>query len=171
MTLFRGERVIGRYGGSPVTSLFRQQVLAIQRAGGGVVNARTLLRNAGFRFRNQAVTDIFREIRGIDAKATRLNSIRNDFRPTRATISRVNMRFRTRFRYSGRVRLRDALSGERIDFNVTFGDDRLLTSGEIREGIERIAEKGMAKGGPGYFEEPELVSVSLTSVLEGERIE
>lgn len=167
MTLFRGERTIGRYAATNVSALFRQQAQSIFNAGGGVVNARTLLRGVGFRFGNASMTRMFREFREIASKRGPVNSIRDAFRPTSNTITRVGFRMKTRFSYQGQITLRDANTGERISFGANFGDDRLLTAGEIRERLEAIAEQAQIKGGPGYFEESEIESISITGVLEG----
>lgn len=168
MVLFRGASAIGRYGGSSVSALFRNEALALQRAGAGVVQSRNLLRDVGFRFSNQAVTDLFREFRSIAGKSAGLRNIPLDFRPGINTVSRVNMSFRTRFQYTGIARLVDAETGIVQDVPVAFGDDRLLTRREIEERIRAIGEQVADKGGINYeLANPTVDAVNLTSVLEG----
>lgn len=166
MTLFRSDRIIGRYAATNVSALFRQQAQAIFTAGGGVVNARTLLRGVGFRFGNASMTAMFREFREIAAKRGPINSLRNEFRPTANTITRVGVRFRTRFNYQGQITMRDAVSGERVTFGANFGDDRLLTGEEIRDRLQAIAEQAEIKGGPGYFDDAQIVNIQITGGLE-----
>ena len=117
----------GRYGPTNVSGTFRNQALMIHRAGGGVVDARGLLRGVGFRFSNAALTQMFREFNEAAAKAVGVNSIRDDFRPTQRTITQTGMRFKTRYQYSGIARLRDLETGITADIRVQFGDQRLLT--------------------------------------------
>lgn len=134
------------------------------------MQARTLLRGTGFRFSNQAMTDLFREFRSIAAKSTGLRNIPLDFRPGINTVSRVQMSFRTRYQYTGIARLRDFDTGIIQDVAVSFGDDRLLTRRQIEERIRAIGEQVADKGGINYeLETADVDDIIMTAVLEGLR--
>ena len=161
-------KTIGRYGRTSISAEFRTQALSIFRAGGGVVDARTLLRESGWRFGNQSMTELFREFRAGAIASRNVNRIRDDLRPTSRTITQTNMRFSRQFQYTGKIRLFDRVTGIASDLSVQFGDDRLLTAGEIRERIEAIGERVALQGGPDYdMEEPTLERGRITGVLSG----
>jgi len=142
----------------------------IKLAGGGVVNARTLLRSVGFRFSNSAMTSLFREFRAIELRAPGLSRIPLAFRPGIATISRINLSMRTRYQYTGIAKLVDIELGIEQEISVSFGDDRLLTRREILERMEAIAEQVANLGGQNYdMDDAKVDSIDLTAVLEGSR--
>jgi len=168
MVLLRGAgTTIGRYGGVNVSSLFRQSAVRLLNSGLGVVRTRDILRrDIGFQFRDAAVSAINQEIRAISARASGLNRIRGDFRP-RSTLSKVNMKFSTRFQYTAEVSWIRRFDGERITSNLRFGDDRLLTGDELRGRFRDIADQIDQGGGPTGLEGADIERIQLTSAMEG----
>ena len=167
MVIFSGSRTIGRYGSSNITANFRRDALALFRSGVGVTQSRALLREQGYRFSNNAMTALGREFREIRNKGAALNSIRNDARPTRRTISQTQMRFKRQYQYSGTVTLKD-INGIRQEVAVNFSSDTLHTGGEIRERFQATGESVALRGGINYeLEEPEIERVSITGLMRG----
>lgn len=169
MTLFHGARTFGRYGGTRVSGEFVNQALALFRQGVGASDARQILRLTGFRFRNQAITDFWREQRHLQQAGRALRFLREDFKPGPRTLTRVNRFFARRYQFSGVVRVTDPAMGVEREFNVSFGSDRLPTRAEIRERFEAIMERAMDTGQRGgYFGEiGEILDVEITAAMEG----
>lgn len=145
----RRARTFGTYSGVRVDVPFVQQVTSLFRQGVGTVQARALLREAGFRFRDSAFNAVRNEIRLVDIRGSRLENLRLDARPGVNTLVQTNREFTRNYQYTARVQLIDPITGDLTDLPIQFGDDRLLTRQEIIERAEAIAEQVADKGGPG----------------------
>lgn len=164
---FRGvARTFGRYSGVRVSSEFVQQINSLFRQGIGTTQSRSLLRGAGFRFRDSAFNSVRNEIRLTSIRGSRLDSLRLDARPSRNTLVQTNREFRRNFMYTARVDIINPETGEISSLPVEFGDDRLLTRAELIERAESIAEQVANKGGPGSdVAEAEVGQVHLTGAM------
>lgn len=164
---FRGvARTFGSYSGVRVSSEFVQQVSSLLSQGIGTTQSRSLLRGAGFSFRDSAFDAVRREITSITTRGSRLDSLRLDARPSVNTLVQTNREFRRNFMYSARVDLINPLTGEITSLPIDFGDDRLLTRAELIERVEAIAEQVAGKGGPGSdVEGTEVGQVTLTGAM------
>ena len=145
----RSARTFGTYSGVRVDSAFAQQVVSLHRQGIGTVQARSALREAGFRFRDSAFNAVRNEARLIEVRGSRLDSLRLDARPSVNTLTQTNREFQRNFQYTAQVQIIDPLTREIRELSVSFGDDRLMTRAELIERAESIAEQVAEKGGPG----------------------
>lgn len=160
--------VIGRYGGAPVGAPFFSQVAHAYHSGARVTETRRGLRSTGFTFPNQAVTEIYAELRRIEAAERGLNSLRMDARPGRRTLTPVSRYFDTRYHYTAQVRLRGVPEGVRDSYPVEFGSDRLMTREEIIARAESIVEQAVNTAiNEGCMEEGAAFETRLTGALEG----
>ncbi len=164
---FRGvARTFGSYSGVRVSSEFVQQINSLINQGIGTTQSRSLLRGAGFRFRDSAFNAVRNEIRLTSIRGSRLDSLRLDARPAANTLTQTNREFRRNFMYSARVDLVNPLTGEIFSLPVEFGDDRLLTRQELIERAEAIAEQVAEKGGPTYeIADAQVGTVHLTGAM------
>lgn len=162
------ERIFGRYGGVGVTNTFFNQVARAFYEGARVTETRAGLRATGFTFPNQAVTDIFRELRTIQSRERGLNSIRNDARPGPLTLTPVNRNLGRRYQYTARVTFGETeIFPSKVE-GRQFTSDDLLTAGEIRERFAAIVERSLETAiNNGCLEEDVDVDIQLTAVLEG----
>lgn len=159
-------RTFGRYSGVRVSSEFVQQVNSLIQQGIGTTQSRSLLRGAGFRFRDSSFDAVRREINLTSVRGSRLDNLRLDARPAANTLVQTNREFRRDFMYSARVEMVNPLTGEITSLPVDFGDDRLLTRAELIERAEAIAEQVADKGGPGSdVSGTEVGQVTLTGAM------
>lgn len=141
VTVARGS---GRYGGVPVRGDVLNAINQSFREGLGVTRTREILREAGFAFRNQVITERFRELRLADSVSGNLRFINQNARPAGGTLVQRNIHARTRFTYTGRLRFLDTISGQRADKPFQFGSDTALTRNQIETRAADIANQVQA---------------------------
>lgn len=165
--LFRGvPRTFGAYSGVRVSTEFLQQVSSLLHQGIGTVESRSLLRGAGFRFRDSAFNAVRNEVRLAGVRGSRLDSLRLDARPGPRTLVQTNREFQREFFYTAQVELIDPETGEVRLLPVDYGDNSLLTRAEMIERAEAVAEQVAAKGGIGSdLIGIEVGQVTLTSAM------
>lgn len=129
----------GRYGGVPVRGDVLQRMNQAFRGGLGVTRTREILRTEGFRFRNQVVTDRFRELRTADAASGNLQFLSPNARPGARTLIQRNIRSRTRYTFTGNLNFIDPADGSRAVRTFQFGTDELLTRSQIEAKAREIA--------------------------------
>ncbi len=167
MTLFGRNVIFARFRGGPVNVGLSSEARRLFERGVGVTAARDQLRAAGLRFSNQAFTDLVGEFRGIQGKQVGLSRLPDDFRPGRRLITFSPRTFKTQRLYTGFIRLRSEALGLDREIPFSFGDDRLLTAGEIRERAEAIAEQSIDSSSIGWGEAGfETGDVVLTAAIE-----
>lgn len=164
---FRGvARTFGSYSGVRVSSEFVQQVTSLFNQGIGTTEARSLLRGAGFRFRDSAFNAVRNEIRLTGIRGSRLDSLRLDARPSVNTLTQTNREYRRNFFYTATARVRDPVTGSMLTIPAEFGDDRLLTRAEIIERVEAIIEQTILNSPDACIMEGSLIeNVHLTGAM------
>jgi len=136
----------GRFAGVTVSSQQMQFIDAAFREGQTLISTQRGLQNLGMGVRRAAISERRGELSGIQTRVPSLRSIRDDFKPTSRTIQPVHQQLRTRFRYKGFIKGLDAITGDDTFFNISFGDDTLLTRRNIDDRLRGIANKAVAGG-------------------------
>lgn len=158
----------GRYGGVPVRGDVLNAINQSFREGLGVTRTREILRTQGFTFRNQVITDRFRELRAADSVSGNLQFVSPNARPARQTLIQRNINSRTRFTYTGRLRFHDPVSGDSVIRPFQFGSDENLTRSQIDARARQIANSIQAAQdiNPSYEEVFELEDIDLLNAFE-----
>lgn len=154
---------VGRYGAlgrfSGISEALRNAVVSRLADGQGITKIRTALRGSGFKFTNQAMSEIKAEFQTIQAAGG-------------AEVD-VAMKFGTRYRYYGTAHMVDA-EGVEQDVPLMFGHNERLSDEAIRQRFESTAEQVQDKGGirnrQGNYElgeDIEIEDITITGRLRG----
>lgn len=136
----------GRFAGVNVTATQMQFIDSAFREGRTLISTQTGLQSLGLGLRRAAISERRGELAGIMKRIPSLRSVRDAFRPTDRTIQPVRQQLQSQFRYKGFIRGVDSVTGTENFLNISFGDNELLTLGEIKNRFRSIANKAVAGG-------------------------
>jgi hypothetical protein len=132
-----------RYTTGAVTYDVRSEVLRLLEQGKKVTNIRNEMRAAGFKLRNQTVSDIVKESKVITDNRLKLSRLTRG--SPRRMVSPTVTEFTTRYMYHGEGILsivRGGVIGDKFSRDIQFGSNELLSAERIRERFFDIIQKG-----------------------------
>ena len=120
--------------------LARQFIPEMLRAGMSATAGLNLLRSEGMGYRRTDFLSDFRDFAGIAMKRDPLRAIPKKYRPTEATIQRVDFQQTKKFYYNYKIEGYNIITQEETETAITVASDVILTMEEAEAEAERLAD-------------------------------
>ena len=120
--------------------LARQFIPEMLRAGMSATAGLNLLRSEGMGYRRTDFLSDFRDFAGVAMKRDPLRAIPKKYRPTEATIQRVDFQQTKKFYYNYKVEGYNIITQQDTESWITVASDDILTMDEAEAEAERLAE-------------------------------
>jgi len=120
--------------------LARQFIPEMLRAGMSATAGLNLLRSEGMGYRRTDFLSDFRDFAGIAMKRDPLRAIPKKYRPTEATIQRVDFQQTKKFYYNYKIEGYNIITQEETETAITVASDDILTMEEAEAEAERLAD-------------------------------
>jgi len=125
---------------SSMRGLARQFIPEMLRIGMSATAGLNLLREEGMGYRRTDFLSDFRDFAGVAMKRDPLRAIPKKYRPTEATIQRVDIKQTKKFYYSYKVEGYNIITQQDTESWITVASDDILTMDEAEAEAERLAE-------------------------------
>jgi len=125
---------------SSMRGLARQFIPEMLRAGMSATAGLNLLRSEGMGYRRTDFLSDFRDFAGVAMKRDPLRAIPKKYRPTEATIQRVDFQQTKKFYYNYKVEGYNIITQQDTESWITVASDDILTMDEAEAEAERLAE-------------------------------
>jgi len=125
---------------SSMRGLARQFIPEMLRAGMSATAGLNLLRSEGMGYRRTDFLSDFRDFAGVAMKRDPLRAIPKKYRPTEATIQRVDFQQTKKFYYNYKVEGYNIITQQDTESWITVASDDILTMDEAEAEAERLAD-------------------------------
>jgi len=125
---------------STIRGLSRRFIPEMLKAGMTATAGLSLLRSEGMGYRKTDFLADFRDFSGLAMKRDPLRAIPKKFRPTEATIQRVDIKQTKKFYYNYKVEGYNIISKEQTESWITVASDDILTMEEAEAEAERLTD-------------------------------
>jgi len=127
-------------GITSMRGLSRRFIPEMLKAGMSATAGLKLLRSEGMGYRRTDFLADFRDFAGVAMKRDPLRAIPKKYRPTEATIQRVDIKQTKKFYYNYKVEGYDIITREETETWITVASDDILTMEEAEAEAERLCE-------------------------------
>lgn len=125
---------------SSMRGIARRFIPDMLRMGMTATAGLSMLRDQGIGYRRTDFLADFRDLAGVAMKRDPLRAIPKKYRPTEATIQRVNVKQLKKFHYSYKVEGFNMITQEDTETWITVASDTILTMQEAEEEAERLSD-------------------------------
>ena len=125
---------------SIMRGLSRRFIPEMLKAGMSATAGLNLLRSEGMGYRKTDFLKDFRDFSGLAMKCDPLRAIPKKYRPTEATIQRVDIKQTRKFYYDYKLEGYDIITQEKTESWITVATDNILTMEEAEAEAERLCD-------------------------------
>jgi len=125
---------------STIRGLSRRFIPEMLKAGMSATAGLKLLRSEGMGYRRTDFLADFRDFTGVAMKRDPLRAIPKKYRPTEATIQRVEYKQTRKFYYNYKLEGYDIITQEQTETFITVASDNIMTMEEAEAEAERLCD-------------------------------